>query len=52
MAEVGAEPAEDDGKFWMCFDDVMAHFFSINVCMVAQHGSNHLQWVEKRRKVP
>ena len=20
----------------MCFDDVMAHFFSINVCMVAQ----------------
>jgi len=50
--EVGAdEVAEDDGKFWMCFEDVVAHFFSINVSMVDPQGCINGEWFEKRRKV-
>jgi calpain-15 len=26
--------ADDDGTFWMCFDDFVEHFASINVCMI------------------
>jgi calpain-15 len=26
--------ADDDGTFWMCFDDFVNHFASINVCMI------------------
>ena len=45
-AEVGAETIEDDGTFWMCFEDVFEYFYSINVCM-ARHRSGEF-WHEKR----
>ena len=33
-----------DGIFWMSFEDVLKHFFSLNVCMT------DMTWTEARRK--
>jgi hypothetical protein len=46
--EVGAETIEDDGTFWMCFDDVVQYFYSMTVCMTL-HRSGEF-WHEKRVK--
>ena len=47
---VGFECDEHDGKFWMSFDDLRRHFFSVNVCMVRHRAGGAPPWVEQRRK--
>jgi calpain-15 len=47
MVKNGAVPQvadANDGIFWMAFDDVLSHFFSLNVCMT------DMSWTETRRK--
>ena len=46
---------EDDGAFWMSFDDFVENFYSINVCMVRQpdrreHGAVRVPWYESRER--
>ena len=43
---------DDDGAFWMSFDDFIANFYSINVCMVRQPktGGDRHPWVESRER--
>lgn len=41
--------ASDDGTFWMSFEDLLKHFFSVNVCMVRHAGLNKTPWIEARR---
>jgi hypothetical protein len=42
---------EDDGVFYMSFEDVLGHFSSINVCLVKHPDINGEMWFEERRKV-
>ena len=35
----------------MCFNDLLKHFFSINVCMADSSNNNNINWTEKRRKI-
>mmetsp|Transcript_7350 Transcript_7350/g.13248 ORF Transcript_7350/g.13248 Transcript_7350/m.13248 type:complete len:822 (-) Transcript_7350:36-2501(-) len=49
--ELNVVLAEDDGTFWMCFNDLLKHFFSINVCMADSSNNNNINWTEKRRKI-
>jgi hypothetical protein len=49
--ELNVVLADDDGTFWMCFDDLLKHFFSINVCMADSSANNNISWTEKRRKI-
>lgn len=39
----------DDGIFWMSFEDVVKHFFSINVCLVRHPEFNKKPWKDARR---
>eukprot|EP01034_Spumella_vulgaris_P035448 gene35448-43707_t len=48
-AELGGHTKEDDGSFWMSFEDMLKHFFSINICMTRHAGRKH-PWKEERRK--
>ena len=48
--ELNVVLADDDGTFWMCFDDLLKHFFSINVCLADSSANNNISWTEKRRK--
>lgn len=46
---------EDDGAFWMSFEDFVENFYSINVCMVRQpdrreHGAVRVPWFESRER--
>ena len=46
---------EDDGAFWMSFEDFVENFYSINVCMVRQpdrraHGTIREPWFESRER--
>ena len=47
-----ARLVDDDGAFWMSFEDFIANFYSINVCMVRQpkHGSERLPWFDTRER--
>ena len=38
LDELGVTLNDDDGTFWMAFDDVMGHFFSINVVITHPGG--------------
>ena len=40
----------DDGTFWMSFEDMVANFYSINVCMTRHPKYNPVPWFESRRK--
>mmetsp|Transcript_5084 Transcript_5084/g.14399 ORF Transcript_5084/g.14399 Transcript_5084/m.14399 type:complete len:841 (-) Transcript_5084:62-2584(-) len=51
LKEVGAVLDDKDGTFWMSLDDLIRHFFSINVCMVKHRVGGTTPWVEKRKKV-
>ena len=33
------------------FEDLLKHFFSINVCMADSSSNNTINWTEKRRKI-
>ena len=51
--EIDARLKDDDGAFWMSFEDFLSNFFSINVCMVGQplesSGCNTRKpWFESR----
>ena len=50
QAEIGVINKADDGMFWMCFEDVLKHFYSINVCMVRHRKYNSEPWIEQRFK--
>jgi Ca2+-binding EF-hand superfamily protein len=50
QAEVEQLVQSDDGTFWMSFEDLVKHFYSINVCMVRHTGLNQKPWREARRK--
>lgn len=51
-----ARLVDDDGAFWMSFEDFISNFFSINVCMVSQPmtssdgGKTRVPWVESRER--
>jgi hypothetical protein len=51
-----ARLVDDDGAFWMSFEDFLSNFFSINVCMVSQpmtstdDGKTRVPWVESRER--
>jgi hypothetical protein len=32
--EIERIETSDDGMFWMSFEDLVKHFYSVNVCMV------------------
>jgi len=51
MFQLNVVLADDDGTFWMCFDDLLRHFFSINVCMADSSSNNNINWTEMRRKI-
>jgi len=40
----------DDGSFWMSFQDLLANFYSINVCMTRHPKYSKQPWIESRRK--
>ena len=40
----------DDGTFWMSFQDMLANFYSINVCMIRNPKYNKEPWIESRRR--
>lgn len=42
------EFGEDDGIFWMSYDDFLKYFGSVNVCYLRSHDGN--EWVEDRAK--
>lgn len=53
--EMDAQLKEDDGAFWMSFDDFTDFFSSVNVCMVRQpekepHGTARKPWEESRQR--
>eukprot|EP01034_Spumella_vulgaris_P026750 gene26750-33376_t len=48
-AEVGGHTKEDDGSFWMSFEDMLRFFYSVNVCMTRRKGRKR-PWIEDRRK--
>ena len=52
--EIDARLKDDDGAFWMSFEDFLTHFFSINVCMVGQplHSTDGRRkpWFESRER--
>eukprot|EP01038_Epipyxis_sp_PR26KG_P014549 gene14549-19531_t len=48
--DVGGFEVADDGTFWMCFEDLLKYFASVNVCMVRHVGLNSAPWIEARRK--
>jgi Calpain family cysteine protease len=41
---------EDDGIFWMSFEDVCKNFIGINVCLVRHAGLDTVVWNEDRKK--
>jgi hypothetical protein len=41
---------DDDGIFWMSFDDLMKNFSSVNVCMVRVNGIHPSPWYETRKQ--
>ena len=63
LAEVGSSLDEDDGLFWMAFDDVMHYFTAVNVCYIqpgmglpSQYNTDGEgnptagHWIDQRRK--
>lgn len=47
--EIEVLTKEDDGTFWMCFEDVVKHFYSINVCLVRHEKYCKEPWKVQRR---
>mmetsp|Transcript_6717 Transcript_6717/g.11290 ORF Transcript_6717/g.11290 Transcript_6717/m.11290 type:complete len:845 (-) Transcript_6717:102-2636(-) len=41
---------EDDGMFWMSFEDMLKNFYAINVCMVRHEGYHPRPWIEHRSR--
>jgi hypothetical protein len=41
---------DDDGIFWMSFDDLIYYFSSVNVCMVRVNGIHPCPWKETRKQ--
>lgn len=49
QAEIEVLTQVDDGTFWMCFEDLLKHFSSLNVCMTRLPGLSKQPWHEARR---
>jgi len=48
--EIEPLDAHDDGTFWMSFEDLLANFCNVNVCMVRREGYHPQPWREQRSR--